>query len=87
MKKIAYYYGYGYFTLPKDFRALYNVNDVTRDDPRLITYIEDNGGEVDGISVASIPDNSTDYAIISEGGDDGSEMVIYVVNGKICYAD
>ena len=65
------------------FKSNYNVD---RTDPKLIELIE-SGAHVSGRSshviLESIPDEATDWTIIEY---DGSEDVIYVLDGKIHWA-
>ena len=57
--------------------------DSLRESAELISAIE-NGEDVNGyyaaLDIVRIPDESTDYLIVT---DDGYESIIYVVNGKI----
>lgn len=80
----------GSFRLPSKFCERYGLDthdDIDRTDERLISYVEENGGEVERedsfLHVVEIPDNATDWKL-----DDycGIEEITYVVDGKIYYA-
>ena len=65
----------------------YPSNEI-RTDPRLINLIEQPGvdlvsGNCAELRVVDIPDEATDWRIMEY---DGSEDVIYVLDGKIHYA-
>ena len=78
---------FGGFSLPKEFCEKYNTTryaNISRTDDRLISFIEERGGEIEGacslLTVEEIPDNATDYMITEY---DGAESILYVVDGKI----
>lgn len=60
---------------------------ASREDEKLIALVEqgvDIGNNYAEIGIAEIPDNATDYVIEDY---DGKETVLYVVDGKIHYAE
>ena len=93
--KVAINVCFGGFELKKDIAEKYgwNVWDVDRTDQKLIELIEsginvsadeDAYDDCSPIIVANIPDEATDWKIIDY---DGSEEIIYVLDGKIHYLD
>jgi len=60
----------------------YDDSDAVRTNPLLIKMLEE-GEEINSLEVVEIPDNATDYRIAEY---DGIERVIYVVDGKLCFA-
>lgn len=63
--------------------------EISRSDERLISLIEEKGSEFCSgssaeIGIAVIPDEATDWRMFEY---DGSESVIYVLNGKMWNAD
>ena len=91
MKKILVSVDFGGFevraNLFKDFMARTQGLTDIREDEELIALVEqgkDIGAKYSVIGLAEIPDNATDYEIIEY---DGKESVLYVVDGKIRYAE
>lgn len=65
-----------------------NYSFIDRTDPELIYIIEKFGseacsGDLSALKVVEIPDNTTDWELEEY---DGSESIIYVVDGKIHHA-
>lgn len=90
MKKILVNLTFGGFGLKdeyfEDFMARTHGLDDIREDEHLIALVEqgfDIGDEYSKIGIAEIPDNATDYYINEY---DGKEEVLYVLDGKICFA-
>ena len=92
MKKILINLDFGGFGLDDeyydDFEARTNGldDDDIREDEKLIALVEqgvDIGDDLADIGIAEIPDNATDYYINEY---DGKEEVLYVLDGKICFA-
>ena len=81
---------WGGFALPREFCKEYGFDrydDIDRDDPRLVEFVQSHGGLYDGdgvrLRLVEIPDTMTDW----ETNDyDGIESVTYVVDGKIYHA-
>ena len=80
---------YGGFDLPREFCEMYDrddtwVYDIERDDPKLVSYVRENGGRVkfgySELECVTIPDNATDWEMDEY---DGYETITYVVDGKI----
>ena len=91
MKKILVNLDFGGFSLKKeyfeDFMARTHGLDDIREDEKLIALVEQGtniGGNYAEIGIAEIPDNATDYVIEEY---DGKETVLYVLDGKIRYAE
>lgn len=87
---------YGGFGIKKDVlkslnydTSIYSMrhNNDMRRDPRIIEMLE-NGEDISEdyskLVVVTLPDNCTDYYIEEY---DGIELVLYVVDGKIHFAD
>ena len=82
---------FGGFSLSKAAQEQLGINtaypDISRDDPRLVEVVQELGEQAAGHSanlvVESIPDFATDWTINDY---DGYEDIIYVVNGRLCYA-
>jgi hypothetical protein len=91
MKKILVNACYGGFGLKDEywkefFDRTKGIDDI-REDEKLIALVEqgvDIGDNYAEIGIAEIPDNATDYVIEEY---DGKETVLYVVDGKIRYAE
>lgn len=91
MKKILVNLHFGGFGLKdeyfKDFmKRTHGLTDI-REDEKLIALVEqgvDIGDHYADIGIAEIPDNATDYYINEY---DGKEEVLYVLDGKICFAE
>ena len=94
--KIAINVDYGGFTLSATAIKLVKEKGVevnrwgdveNRADPKLIEVIEELGTEAAGqystIGIVEIPDEATDFTIENY---DGTEHVLYVLNGKIHHA-
>lgn len=83
---------YGGFSLSKAAQEMLGINtaypDIPRDDPRLVEVVQELGEEADGLSasleVAFIPDSATDWTINEF---DGYEDIIYVVDGRLHFAE
>ena len=70
------------------YEKIGNDWDGSRDDPKLISAVEELGLEESGgycakLAIVEIPDEATDWDIDEY---DGWESVIYVVDGKIHYS-
>lgn len=52
-----------------------------RSNPILVEEVEKHPEEFEGLQIAHIPEEATDYTIVEF---DGFEVVFYVVDGKIC---
>lgn len=81
---------WGGFALPHEFCEQYGCDkydDIERDDPRVIEFVQSHGGEYKGDGVClravEIPDMMTDWEMDEY---DGVESIIYVVDGKIYHA-
>jgi hypothetical protein len=90
MKKILVNLDFGGFDLEDeyydDFEARTNGLGDIREDEKLIALVEqgiDIGDDLADIGIAEIPDNATDYYINEY---DGKEEVLYVLDGRICFA-
>jgi hypothetical protein len=75
--------GYG-FGVDKELKTLINKYETDRTNPELIACVENNPNHCGDLEITEIPDNATDWDINEY---DGLETVIYVVNGKIRYAE
>ena len=91
MKKILVNISFGGFGLKDeyfyDFMTRTNGLGDIREDEKLIALVEQGvaiGDSYAEIGIAEIPDNATDYVIEEY---DGEETVLYVVDGKIRYAE
>lgn len=91
MKKILINTSFGGFELKdeyfEDFMVRTQGLDDIREDEKLIALVEQGiniGDNYSDIGIAEIPDNATDYVIEEY---DGKETVLYVVDGKIRYAE
>ena len=91
MKKILVNTSFGGFGIREDlfdeFMERTGGLDDIREDKKLIAFVEqgfDIGDSFADIGLAEIPDNATDYVIEEY---DGKETVLYVVDGKIRYAE
>lgn len=79
--------------IPQDFCDTYDLgdawgvrNDIKRDDPRLVKWVEDRAdrrGKCGDLAVVEIPDSCTDWEIDEY---DGIESIVYVVDGKLHHA-
>ena len=80
---------WGGFELPEDYAAVkcegfkWDCSDEVRRDLDLIDIVESDDYDGD-LEVVEIPDEATDYYIEDY---DGNESVIYVVDGKIHFAE
>ena len=72
-------FGYGVSKEYEDF-VFYYANDRT--DPNLVAFVKNHPDECGDLAIMSIPDNATDWDIQEN---DGSENIVYVVDGKIHY--
>lgn len=82
MKKILVNTSFGGFGLKDEYKPY-----VGREDEKLIALVEqgvDIGDNYAEIGIAEIPDNATDYYINEY---DGKEEVLYVLDGKIRFAE
>jgi hypothetical protein len=91
MKKILVNTSFGGFGLKDEYYDYFMARtkglDDIREDEKLIALVEqgvDIGDNYAEIGIAEIPDNATDYVIEDY---DGKESVLYVVDGKIRYAE
>lgn len=75
------YGGYGCFD-NEEYGAIVDKYENDRTNPELVALVENN--HVGDLAVVEIPDGATDWDINEY---DGLETVIYVLNGKICYAE
>lgn len=75
-------FGYGVAAQYRDFVQKHEWMDYEegRTAPDLIDFVENHPDECGDLCIATIPDNSTDWEIDEY---DGSESIIYVVDGKI----
>ena len=91
MKKILVNTSFGGFGLKDEYfddfmKRTHGLDDI-REDEKLITLVEqgvDIGDNYADIGIAEIPDNATDYYINEY---DGKEQVLYVLDGKIRFAE
>lgn len=81
---------WGGFHLPETFCEQYGFDRydaITRDDPRLVKFVQSHGGLYDGdgvrLRLVEIPDTMTDWEMNDY---DGIETTTYVVDGKIYHA-
>jgi len=81
---------WGGFGLPREFCEEYGFDrydDIDRDDPRLVEFIQSHGGLYDGdgvrLRLVEMPDTMTDWEMNDY---DGIETITYVVDGKIYHA-
>lgn len=81
---------WGGFALPREFCEKYGFDrydDIDRDDPRLVKFVQSHGGLYDGdgvrLRLVEIPDTMTDWEMNDY---DGIETTTYVVDGKIYHA-
>ena len=76
---------FGGFRLPDAFCLAHNIefkyDQDWRYDQDLINWVETHNDSA--LSVTSIPDEATDYFINEY---DGAEEVVYVLDGKLCWA-
>ena len=75
--------GFGHGIKNKEFREFVNSFEDSRENPELVTFVENHPEDRGDLVIATIPDNATDYTIIEN---DGYEELIYVVGGKIDFA-
>ena len=73
--------GFGYH-VPKEYKDLVYRYENDRTNPELVDFVENHPNDCGDLAVMTIPDNATDWDIQE---DDGDEIIIYVVNGKIRY--
>lgn len=79
---------YGGFDVPKEYLKDFGVSSwrIERNDPKLVSLAEKliakgkNSFGFTCLAVVDIPDEATDYMINEE---DGMEVVIYVLDGKL----
>jgi hypothetical protein len=84
----ACYGGFGLSDFALETLGIEDEYDLKRNDPKLVELVETYGSEkVSGccaeLVVEEIPDTATDWTIDEY---DGSETLIYVVDGKLHYA-
>jgi hypothetical protein len=72
-------YGYG---VAEEFDELVERYENDRTAPELVEFVENHPEECGDLIVEEIPDTATDYYINEY---DGSESVLFVVDGKICW--
>ena len=75
------YGGYGCDWDNNKYNDIVKKYENDRTNPELVTLVENN--HICDLVVVEIPDGATDRDINEY---DGLETVIYVLNGKICYA-
>jgi hypothetical protein len=75
------YGGYG-LRVSAEHRDLVAKYENDRSNLELVALVENN--HIGDLVVVEIPDNATDWTIEEY---DGLETVIYVLNGRICYAE
>lgn len=63
-------------------RPYWHNEERTKQD--LIEFVENNPDDCGDLAIAIIPDEATDWEIREY---DGMEEVVYVVDGKLCYAE
>lgn len=85
--KIVLNKDYGVFRLPIEYCNLcecgrYDYGMEERFDPDLIKIVEE-GCDNPDLKVVEIPDDATDWELHD---DDGSESIVYVVDGKLHWA-
>ena len=73
--------GFGYH-VSKEYKDLVYRYENDRTNPELVDFVENHPNDCGDLAVMTIPDNATDLDIQE---DDGDEIIIYVVNGKIRY--
>ena len=82
------YGGYGLSDKAMRKLGIEDEDDIKRTDERLIKLVEKDpegtSGDFAELAVVEIPDEATDYDFMEY---DGVESIIYVVDGKIHYAD
>lgn len=76
------YGGYGCTWDNREYNNIVKKYENDRTNPELVALVENN--HIDDLVVVEIPDGATDWDINEY---DGLETVIYVLNGKICYAE
>ena len=74
--------GYGVGYGQSEYADIVNKYENDRTNPELVALIENN--HIGDLAVIEIPDGATDWDINEY---DGLETVIYVLNGKIYYAE
>jgi hypothetical protein len=77
----GYFGGYGY-GVAEEFDELVERYENDRTAPELVEFVENHPEECGDLIVEEIPDTATDYYINEY---DGSESVLFVVDGKICW--
>lgn len=81
------YGGFGLSDKALQMLGIEDEYDLERNDPKLVEVVEALGEEANGecaeLEVVELPEDTTDYSIEEY---DGSETVIYVVNGKLHWA-
>lgn len=82
--KVVISKGYGEFSRfspsGKYWELMYNYYE-NRSNSTFVEKVEKYPEEFEGLQIAHIPEEATDYTIVEF---DGFEVVFYVVNGKIC---
>ena len=73
--------GYG-CGVAEEFDELVERYENDRTAPELVEFVENHPEECGDLTVVEIPDTATDYYINVY---DGSESVLFVVDGKICW--
>ena len=74
--------GYGVGYGQREYVDIVNKYEKDRTNPELVALVENN--HIGDLAVVEIPDGATDWDINEY---DGLETVIYVLNGKIYYAE
>lgn len=77
------YGGYGY-EVADEFKDFVNKFSTDRTNEELVKFVEENPDKCGDLDIVEIPDNATDYELLEN---DGLEEVIYVLDGKIYYAE
>lgn len=81
------YGGFGLSDKALQMLGIEDEYDLERNDPKLVEVVETLGEEANSefaeLEVVELPEDTTDYSIEEY---DGSETVIYVVNGKLHWA-
>ena len=73
--------GYG-CDVSEQYVDLVDRYEGDRTNPELVSFVENHPDDCGDLAVMTIPDNATDWDIQDY---DGSETLIYVVDGKIHY--
>ena len=74
--------GYG-CCVPEQYADLVYKYEEDRTNSELVAFVENNPCDCGYLQIITIPDNTTDWDIIKD--DDGEEIIVCVVDGKIRY--